>query len=183
MEYGVGSLVTPSHMAIDLGLLEDNMSQYKQDRWFINNDSDKSIGKQCAGKRMLPVTPAKFNEMMDQKVYKDSVSLPKVEFTVEADRDLIKGLYDTTFYGVIGSATDIDWHGLGWEYELHEIMPVIMSAAATLKKLDLESNKFRGPYFLLCCVDQFYTKQEANRGTFLTRFLGAQARSRLSSGG
>ena len=108
--------------------------------------------------------------------------MPKIEFTEEADRDLIKGLYRITFDGVIGRAVDIDWHGLGWEYELHEIMPVIMSAAATLKKLDLSNNKFRGPYFLLCCVEPVLHKKEANRGTFLARSLGAQVRSRPSSG-
>ena len=144
MEYGVGSLVTPSHMAIDLGLLEDDMSCYEQDRWFISSRLMKSIGKHCAGKRLLPMAPSKFDEMMDQKTDKDGVSLPKIEFTVEADRDLIKGLYQKTFDGVIGCAVNIDWHGLGWEYELHEIMPVLILAAGTLQKLNLLSNNFRG---------------------------------------
>ena len=143
MEYGVGSLVTPSHMALDLGLLKDDMTQYTQEYWF-DEMGDESIGKQCAGKRTLPMTTTKFDEVMDEKVDKDGASIPKIEFTVEADRDLIKGLYQTTFDAVIGRAVNIDWKGLGWEYELHELMPVLMSAAGTLQRLDLSSNKLRG---------------------------------------
>ena len=73
MEYGVGSLVTPSHMALDLGLLEDDMTQYNQDYWFDEFD-DESIGKHCAGKRTLPMTTLKFDEMMEQKVSKLTLS-------------------------------------------------------------------------------------------------------------
>ena len=145
MEYGVGSLVTPSHMAIDLGLLEDDMSQYDEGFWFIPDDFVNTIGKHCAGKRTLPMTTTKFDEKMDEKVDKDGASIPKIEFTVEADRDLIKGLYQTTFDAVIGRAVNIDWQGLGWEYELHELMPVLMSAAGTLQRLNLSANKLRGP--------------------------------------
>ena len=61
-------------------------------RWFINNDRDKSIGKSCAGERTLPMTPTMFDEMMDEKVIKDGVSVPKIEFTVEADRGFMKQL-------------------------------------------------------------------------------------------
>ena len=153
MEYGVGSLVTPSHMAVDLRLFKDDMTEkiFGDSWWFFPMADFKTIGKNCAGERPLAMTPSKFDEMMDEKVMKDGVSVSKVEFTVEDDRSLIKGLYRTTFDGVISCAVNIDWKGLNWEYELREIMPVIMSAAATLKKLDLSSNKFRGPYFDVLC--------------------------------
>ena len=103
MEYGVGSLVTPSHMAIDLRLFKDDMTEKINGkfRWFIPIPSVKSIGQNCAGERPLAMTPSKFDEKMDEKVTKDGVSLPKIEFTVEDDRDLIKGLYRKTFDGVI----------------------------------------------------------------------------------
>ena len=90
------------------------------------------------------MTPSKFDEKMDEKVTKDGVSLPKIQFTVEDDRDLIKGLYRKTFDGVIGRAVKLDWHGLGWEYEIGALMPVILTAAGTLKVLVLNSNKLRG---------------------------------------
>ena len=40
MEYGVDSLVTPSHMAIDLRLLEKDMTKDMFGRywWFFNGD-------------------------------------------------------------------------------------------------------------------------------------------------
>ena len=151
MEYAVGSLVTPSHMALNLGLLED-MTEYTQikncsarhDCWFANNNNFKSIGMSCAGERPLPMTSSKFDEMMDEKVTKDGVSLPKIQFTVENDRNLIKGLYRKTFDGVIGRAVNLDWHGLGWEYEIGELMAVVMAAAGTLKELNLSDNKLQG---------------------------------------
>ncbi len=143
MEYGVGSLLTPSHMAINLGLLEDDMTKYMQDRWFYVYGN--TIGKSCAGERPLPMAASNFDEMMDEKVIKDGASLPKIEFTVEDDRSLIKGLYRKTFESVIGRAVKLDWHGLGWECEIGELEPVFMAAAGTLKELDLSHNKLRGP--------------------------------------
>ena len=161
MEYGVGSLVTPSHMAIDLKLLGD-MDQYKERngefRWFINLDDKKSIGKSCAGERPLPMTPTMFDEKMDEKVIKNGMNLPKIEFTVEADRSLIKGLYRKTFDGVIGRAVKLDWHGLGWEYEIGELMPVILTAVGTLEELILSDNKLRGRVFCMRLLNQAYTK-------------------------
>ena len=147
MEYGVGSLVTPSHMAIDLRLFKDDMTEkdrFGEFHWFINDPSCKSVGKNCAGERSLAMTPSKFDEKMDEKVTKGGASLSKIEFTVEADRSLIKGLYRKTFDGVIGRAVKLDWHGLGWEYEIGALMPVILTAAGTLKELNLNSNKLRG---------------------------------------
>ena len=162
MEYGVGSLVTPSHMAIDLGLLEDDLTKYRQDWWFVNHRSVKSIGMNCSGKRPLPMTSSKFDKMMDEKVTKNGMSLPKIEFTVENDRNLIKGLYRKTFDGVIGRAVKLDWHGLGWECEIGELEPVFMAAAGTLKELDLSSNKLRGPAFRARLLNQpeTYTRSE-----------------------
>ena len=148
MEYGVGSLVTPSHMAIDLRLFKDDMTEetriFGGFYWFIPSAYVKSIGRNCAGERPLAMTPSKFDEKMDEKVTKDGVSLPKIEFTVENDRNLIKGLYRKTFDGVIGRAVNLDWHGLGWEYEIGALMPVVMAAAGTLEVLDLNKNKLRG---------------------------------------
>ena len=68
MEYGVGSLLTPSHMAIDLGRLEDDMTKYMQDRWFSTLAENKTIGKSCAGERPLPMAASNFDERMDEKV-------------------------------------------------------------------------------------------------------------------
>ena len=69
MEFGVGSLLTPSFMALDLGLLEDDMGRYPKDSfgnlyWFSNGDT-KTIAKSCASKRPLPMTPSDFDKMMD----------------------------------------------------------------------------------------------------------------------
>ena len=152
MEYGVGSLLTPSHMAIDLGLLEpeDDLTKYMQDRWFSALPENKTIGKSCAGERPLPMAASNFDEMMDEKVIKNGASLPKIEFTVEDDRSLIKDLYRKTFEGVIGRAVKLDWHALGWEYEMSELMPVLIAAAGTLKELNLSENKLRGASAAFC---------------------------------
>ncbi len=181
MEYGVGSLVTPSHMAIDLRLFEDDMTKttimnHSRFRWFINNSYYKSIGKNCAGERPLAMTPSKFDEKMDEKVTKNGVSLSKIEFTVENDRNLIKGLYRKTFDGVIGRAVNLDWHGLGWEYEIGELTPVVMAAAGTLTKLDLSSNKLRGAAVCTRLLNQSYTRSELR-----SESRCAQASSRSSS--
>ena len=182
MEYGVGSLATPSHMALNLGLLED-MTEYTQgpggqrhDSWFARNPQFKSIGMSCAGERPLPMTSSKFDEMMDEKVNKNSASVPKIEFTVESDRTLIKGLYQKTFDGVIGRAVKLDWHGLGWEYEIGELTPVVMAAAGTLTKLDLSSNKLRGAAVCTRLLNQTYTRSELR-----SESRCAQASSRSSS--
>ena len=151
MEYGVGSLLTPSHMAINLGLLEDDMTKYMQDLWFSGLPKNKTIGKSCAGERPLPMAASNFDERMDEKVMKNGASLPKIEFTVEDDRSLIKGLYRKTFESVVGRAVKLDWHGLGWEYEIGQLMPVLMAAAGTLKELLLYSNKLRGSCVARVC--------------------------------
>ena len=159
MEYGVGNLLTPSHMAINLGLLGD-MTEYKPEWWFYPGDRPKTIGQSCAGERPLPMTPTAFDEMMDAKLIEGDTSLPKIQFTVETDRSLIKGLYRKTFDCVIGRAVKLDWHGLGWEYELGALMPVIMVAAGTLKVLDLNTNKLRGAAFARAVLNQTYTKKK-----------------------
>ena len=114
-------------------------------------DDLKTVGKSCAGERTLPMTPTMFDEMMDAKVIEGDTSLPKIEFTVEADRSLIKGLYRKTFDCVIGRAVKLDWHGLGWEYEIGALMPVILAAAGTLEELVLYSNKLRGSCVARVC--------------------------------
>ena len=113
---------------------------------------------------------------MDEKVTKDGVSLPKIEFTVENDRNLIKGLYRKTFDGVIGRAVNLDWHGLGWEYEIGELMAVVMAAAGTLTKLDLSWNKLRGAAVCTRLLNQTYTRSELR-----SESRCAQASSRSSS--
>ena len=35
-EKRVGGIITPSHMALDLGLMEDDFSVYHKDEWFLN---------------------------------------------------------------------------------------------------------------------------------------------------
>ena len=132
--------------------------------WFANNKDYKSIGMSCAGERPLPMTSSKFDEMMDEKVTKDGASIPKIEFTVEADRDLIKGLYRKTFDGVVSRAVKLDWHGLGWEYEIFALMPVILAAAGTLKELNLKINKLRGPAFCSCLLNQTYPRKTTECG-------------------
>ena len=179
MEYGIGSLVTPSHMAINLRLLKDDMFEGKIDGnffWFIPLDNYKTVGRSCAGERTLPMTPTMFDEMMDAKVIEGDTSLPKIQFTVETDRSLIKGLYRKTFDGVIGRAVKLDWHGLGWEYEIGQLMPVLIAAAGTLKELDLSSNKLRGAAFCARVLNQTYARSELR-----SESRCAQASSRSSS--
>merc|ERR1712185_403681 len=52
MEFGVGSLCTPSHMALDLGMLDMTKYESARDFWFYHDaDLVKTIGNSCAGKR------------------------------------------------------------------------------------------------------------------------------------
>ena len=99
------------------------------------------------------MAPEQFHAMMDEK--KDGC--PKIQFTVEADRAVIKGLYDKTFGSIIGRAAKFEWSGLGWEYELHELVPALLVAAGTLTKLDLSQNKLRGASWACICVESVPT--------------------------
>ena len=85
---------------------------------------------------------------------------------------------------------------------LPETLRLLAPLASTLEKLNLGGNELGGTItddiaaftklselYLYemglegAFVEPDIHKKEANRGTFLTRSLGAQARSRLSSGG
>ena len=130
MEQRVGSLIKDSLMGLDLGAMEDDVSYH----W-------TGLQYTCKKVRPPPLSPEQFNELMDEKAEDGA---PKIEFTVEDDRELIKGLYKTTFAGVVGNAKEIDWSGLGWDCELSELMPVLLVAAHTLEVLDLQDNQIRG---------------------------------------
>ena len=69
--------------------------------------------------------------------------LPNLKFTVESDRGMILGLYTKTFTKVISCATELSWTDLGWEYELQELMPVLLTTK-NLARLNLSYNKLRG---------------------------------------
>ena len=116
-------------MGLDLGAMEDDVSEWGDLRFT------------CTQARPLPLTPEAFNEVMDEKAENGD---PKIEFTVEDDRKLIKGLYETTFAAVVGNAKQIEWVGLGWDCELTELMPVLLAAVPTLEVLYLGVNKIRG---------------------------------------
>ena len=98
MEQRVGSLIKNSEMCLDLGAMEDDVSQW----W--------RLLPTCRKARPLPFAPERFNALMDEKAENGA---PKVEFTVEDDRKLIKGLYETTYAVVIGNAKKISWGTLG----------------------------------------------------------------------
>ena len=87
------------------------------------------------------MNPAKFHEMMEAK---EKGGSPRVQFTVEEDRNIIKALYDKTFEAIISRATSLAWDGLGWDIQLHELMPVLLVAESTLTFLDLSFNKLQG---------------------------------------
>ena len=123
--------------------------------------------------RLLPphlkgsISREEFDALMDEK---DGDGSPKIQFTVEDDRATIKGLYAKTYGSIIGCATEFDWKGLGWECEFSELLPVLITAARTLQRLDLSSNKLRGGLFRLQTIYK-EANSEANRRTFLTRSL------------
>ena len=129
MEQRVGCLIKDSTMGLDLGAMEDDVSSWV------------GLLGTCKKARPPPITAEQFNELMDEKAEDGT---PKIEFTVEDDRNLIKGLYETTFAGVVGNAKEIDWHALGWDCELTELMPVLVVAAPTLEDLTLGFNQIRG---------------------------------------
>ena len=129
MEQRVGSLIKSSGMGLDLGAMKDDV-----DNW-------GDLQNTCITARPLPFTPERFIELMDAKAEDGA---PKIEFTVQDDRKLIKGLYETTFTAVVGNAKEIDWQQLGWDCELTELMPVLLAAAPTLEVLSLHGNQFRG---------------------------------------
>ena len=142
MEYGVGGLLTPGHKALDLGKLGDDVDSLDVKQWFKGDKGHKAnfIANRCASARAPPLAPEHFNAIMDEKT-KDGKN--KIEFSVESDRALIKDLYKTCFYSVIGNAQELVFKGLGWEFELGTLMPVLLEAK-NLRLLDLSSNSLRG---------------------------------------
>ena len=140
MEVRVGSIVTPAAMMLDLGLMHDDMTKYEGGLWF-SELVDNTIGNHCGNARQPPPTPESFDAMMDEKAEDGSF---KVCFSNEADRPLIKGLFRTTHARVIGRAVVLNLAGFGWEMELKDLMPTLLPAAATLKTLNLSTNKLRG---------------------------------------
>ena len=139
-EFRVGSLLTPGDMALNLGVIEDDLSKYDSSRWFSTKKSLHTIGVHCGGQRAPPISPVQFDEMMDEKMGDGG---PAIQFTVEADRAVIKGLYAKTFECIVGRACEFDWKGLGWAFELRDLLPVL-TAAPMLQIVNLMDNKLRG---------------------------------------
>ena len=132
----VGGIITPSHMALDLGRLKD-LDSYDQKYWF-GNGAECIAESLSSGMREIPMLPESFDREIE-----------KLNFTVESDRDVISSLYKITFDSVIGCAVELAWPNVGWTIELEELMPVVLMAKHTLRKLDLKRNKMRGvKYFL-----------------------------------
>ena len=77
MEQRVGSLIKHSEMGLDLGAMEDDVSSWV------------GLLGTCKKARPPPITAEQFNELMDEKAEDGT---PKIEFTVEDDRKLIKHL-------------------------------------------------------------------------------------------
>ena len=113
------------------------MRVYHKTNWFWNPENVFAI--KCSASRDLPTTP----EIFDAEI------LPKLKFTVEADREDISKFYATTYRKVIGGATELSWTKLGWECEMQELMPVLLSTEH-LVRLNLTGNKLRGE-IRACC--------------------------------
>ena len=151
MEYRVGGLVTPSHMCLDLAVLHEDMTTYENKNtmgrenslWFFEGGDVPwtTIGKHCGSTRDLPLSAESFHETMDEKTEDGS---PKIKFSFEGDRTLIIGLYTKTYTAVVACAVDFDWKGLGWSCDMSMLMPVLLAAASTLKKLDVSHNAVEG---------------------------------------
>ena len=123
-------------MCVDLGLVDEDLSVYDATHWCY---FDRAFAVKCSVSRDLPTTP----EIFDAEI------LPKLKFTVEADRKDISKFYATTFRKVIGGATELSWTDLGWAYEMQELMPVLLSTEH-LVRLDLSYNKLRGEINASC---------------------------------
>ena len=151
MEYRVAGLLTPSHMCLDLAVLHEDMTKYdnkntmgwENSLWFWEGDDAPftTIGKHCGSTRDPPLPAESFHEMMDEKTEDGS---PKIKFSFEGDRTLIIGLYTKTYTAVVACAVDFDWKGLGWSCDMSMLMPVLLAAASTLKKLNISHNAVEG---------------------------------------
>merc|ERR1719453_794278 len=69
-ERRTGAIITPSHMCIDLGLVEEDLRVYHQENWFWA-PVDKVFAIRCSASRELPMTPGMF----------EADILPKLQFT------------------------------------------------------------------------------------------------------
>ena len=58
-EKRVGGIIKPSHMALDLGLMEDDFHVYAKDFWFL---AANSFANRCSTSRGLPFVPEEFDE-------------------------------------------------------------------------------------------------------------------------
>merc|ERR1719446_219509 len=118
-----------------------NTIGWKHSLWFWEGDEITTIGKHCGSTRDLPLPAETFHETMDEKTEDGS---PKIKFSFEGDRMLIIGLYTKTYTAVVACAVDFDWKGLGWSCDMSMLMPVLLAAASTLKKLDISHNAVEG---------------------------------------
>ena len=78
-EKRVGGIITPSHMALDLGLMKGEFRVYRICDWFGGNDC---FANRCSASRDVPFMPEEFHE-----------EIGKLKFSLESDRDVISGLY------------------------------------------------------------------------------------------
>ena len=122
-ERRTGSLITPSHMALDLGLVSENFDAYDKDEWFWN---DNAFAVKCGASSDKPMTPEEFKEKVS----------PNVKFSVESDRDTILDFYAKTFDKVIDEADELIWNDKGWGFEVQELTPVLL-APKKLRRLNL----------------------------------------------
>ena len=129
-EKRVGGIIKPSHMALDLGLMKDDLSVYRKETWFLTDDSFATC---CSASRGLPFVPEEFDDEIN-----------KLQFSRESDRGVIAGLYRQTFDGVIAGAVDLNWMDLGWNFPLRKVVPLVLMATRTLEKLYLGENQLTG---------------------------------------
>ena len=122
-------------MVLDLGLASENFDEYNKANWFFTDDA---FAVKCGASSDKPMTPEEFKEKV----------IPNVKFSVESDRDMILDFYEKTFEKVIGGAEDLMWNDKGWDFEVQELMPVLL-APKKLRRLNLSFNKLRG-VFCMC---------------------------------
>ena len=132
-ELRTGGIITPSHMMLDLGLIKEDFSAYHKKYWFDEDYYFLTFARSCAASRALPMVPERF----------DSEVLPNLHFSKQSDRNVISELYAETFGKVIECATELNWKAIGWDFEIGELMPLLLRAP-TLQILDLENNKLHG---------------------------------------
>ena len=115
--------------------MSENFDAYDKDEWFWN---DNAFAVKCGASSDKPMTPEEFKEKV----------IPNVKFSVESDRDMILDFYEETFDKVIGGADELMWNDKGWDFEVQELMPVLL-APKKPRRRNLSYNKLRG-VFCLC---------------------------------